>query len=116
MKKIKIPAHSGPKRPVVILKLISYLEGQSNAKGQISEGQMNHKYDGDCLGGGTEQQDPHGKAVSDQVDNSDHHVNDRDGNAGVYIRKQGKSGVVQVCVAGVSCHDQTEMACFPLCG
>lgn len=112
----RIPAHAGPKRPVVATKLISYLKGQGNAKGQVCEGQMNHEYDGDRLGGGTEEQDPQGKGISNEVDSSDHRVHDRDGNAGVYICKQGKGGVVQVGVAAVSCHDWMEMVCCHLRG
>lgn len=66
---------------------------------------MNHEDDGWRLGGGTEEQDPHGKAISCQVNGSDDHVDDRDGNAGVCTLKQVQGGVVQFDAAGIPHHD-----------
>lgn len=63
---------------------------------------MNHEYDGDCLRGGTEEQDPQGRDISKQVDSSDHHIYDRDGDPSASILKEGKGGIVQLYMVGVS--------------
>lgn len=77
---------------------------------------MNHEYDRDSLRGGTEEQDPHGRDISKQVNSSDHYIYDRDGDPGVSIFKEGIGGIVQLYMVGVSCHDQRETACCDLCG
>lgn len=69
---------------------------------------MDHEYNGDRLRGGTEEQDPHGRDISKQVDSSDHHIYDGDGDPGVSISKEEKGGVVQLYVVGVSGHDPRE--------
>lgn len=84
---------------MVSLELVGNLKGQSSAKGQVGEGEINHEDDGGGLRGSTEDEEPHGKAVSHQVDGSDEAIDDGDGNAGVYILKQGPGGVVQREVA-----------------
>lgn len=89
-----IPAHLGSQSPVIPLELVGDLKWQGYAQGQVSEGEINHEDDGGSLGGGTEDEDPHGEAISYQVDGSDKHVDDRDGNAGVCILEQGQGGVV----------------------
>lgn len=71
---------------------------------------MNHEYDGDCLRRGTEEQDPHGRDISNQVDRSDPHIYDRDGDPGVSIFKEVKGGVVQLYGVGVCCHDQRALS------
>lgn len=103
-------AHVGSQFPVVSLELVGDLKGQGSAKGQVGEGEIYHEDDGWGLGGGAEDEEPHGKAISDQVDGSDDYVDDRDGNAGVPIHKQGQSGVVQLEAAGVPRHDWMGMA------
>lgn len=87
-------AHTASQSPVVSLKLVGDLKGQGSAEGQVSEGEINHEDDGDRLGRGTEEEDPHGKAISYQVNGNDDHVDDRDGNAGVCALKQVQGGVV----------------------
>lgn len=77
---------------------------------------MDHEYDGDRLRGGTEEQDPHGRDISKQVDSSDHHIYDRHGDPGVFISKEGKGGIVQLYVVGVSCHDLKEKRPAGTCG
>lgn len=77
---------------------------------------MDHEYDGDRLRRGAEEQDPHGRDISNQVHSSDHHIEDRDGDPGVSIFKEGKGGIVQLYVVGVSCHGQRQTACCHLCG
>ncbi len=79
---------------MVSLELVGDLKGQGSPKGQVGEGEINHEDDGGSLGGGTEQEEPHGKAISYQVNGSDNNIDDGDGNAGVYILKQGQGGVV----------------------
>lgn len=78
---------------MVSLELVGDLKRQGSAKGQVGEGEINHEDDGGGLGG-TEDEDPHRKAISYQVNRSDDHIDDRDGNAGIYIHKQGQGGVV----------------------
>ncbi len=80
-----IPATRGSQTPVIHLKLVGDLKGQGSAQGQVSEGEINHEDDGGSLGVGTEEEDPHGKAISNQVNGSNDDVDDRDGNAGVCI-------------------------------
>lgn len=75
---------------------------------------MNHENDGDTLGGGAEEEDPHGEGISYQIECSDHQVNDRNGNAGVFIPKQGKGGIVKLGVAGIHSHDQTRPTSPPM--
>ena len=77
--RLHIPAHAGPQGPVVSSELVGDLEGQGGSQGQVSQGQVDHEDDGGGLGRGAEQQQPHGEAVSAQVDHSDHHVDDGDG-------------------------------------
>lgn len=79
---------------MITLKLVGNLKGQGGAEGQIGEGEVNHEDDGGGLGGRAEEEYPHGKAVSYQVDGGDHHVNDGDGHAGLYIVKHGQGGIV----------------------
>lgn len=93
---------------MVSLELVGNLKGQGRTKGQIGEGEINHEDDGGRLGGGTKDEEPHGKPIPYQVNDSDDHVDDRNGNAGVYILKQGQSGVVQF--AGIVPHDWVGMA------
>lgn len=74
---------------MVTLKLVGDLERQGSAEGQVSESEINHKDDRGRLGGGTDEEDPHGKAVSNQVDGRDHCVDDRRDNADARILKKG---------------------------
>lgn len=66
---------------------------------------MNHEDDGGSLGGRTEEEDPNGKAISYQVNGNDDQVDERDGDAGVCVLKQGQGGVVQPGAAGIPRHD-----------
>lgn len=91
-----IPAHVGPKSPVVTQKLVGDLEGQGKTQGQVCEGEVYHEDDRRRLGAGAHDEDPHGKAVSNQVDDCDQHVADRRDDAGLRILKKGQGGVVQV--------------------
>lgn len=76
------------------MELVGDLKGQGSPEGQVGEGEINHEDDGWSLWGGTEQEEPHGKAISYQVNGSDDHIDDGDGNAGVDILKQGQGGIV----------------------
>lgn len=106
-KKHQIPAHVGPKSPVVTLELIGDLEGQGRAKGQVREGEMNHKDDRCLLGAGVPDEDPQGEDVPHQVDDRDQRVEDRRDDARLLIlnKRQGQQGgVVQVAARGVHSH------------
>lgn len=100
---------------MITLKLVGDLKGQGSSEGQVGDGEINHEDDGGSLGGGTEEEDPHGKAVSYQVDGGDYCVDDRGGDAGLYIQKQGQGGVVQLRVVRIPSHDQMTMASCHLC-
>lgn len=76
------------------MKLVGDLKGQGGTKGQVGEGEMNHEDDGGSLGRGTEDEDPHGKAISYQVNGNNDHVDERDDDAVVCVLKQGQGGVV----------------------
>ena len=79
---------------MVSLELVGDLKGQRSANSHVGEGEINHEDDGWGLWGGMEDEEPHGKAISYQVDDSDDHIDDRDGNAGVPTAQEGQSGVV----------------------
>lgn len=79
---------------MVSLELVGDLEGQGSAQGQVGEGEINHEDDGGSLRRRAEEEEPHGKAISYQVNGSNQNVHDRDGDAGVYILKQVQGGVV----------------------
>lgn len=80
---------------MVTLKLVGDLERQGNTEDQVREGEINHE-DDRCRLGGADDEDPHGKAVSNQVDGCDQHVDDRCDDATVHILKKGQGGVVEV--------------------
>jgi len=102
----RVPAHLGPQVPVVPLELVGDLKGQHGAERQVGEGEINHEDDGRRLGGGAEDEEPHGEAISRQVDGGDDRVDDGDGDAGVGVEEQGPGGVVELeAAAGIPRHD-----------
>lgn len=98
-------AHIGSQVPVVSLELVGNLKGQGSAEGQVGEGEVNHEDDGGRLRPGAEDEQPHGKAVSHQVDGGDNHVDDRNDDAGADTLKQGQGRVVELGAAGIPRHD-----------
>lgn len=81
---------------MVTHELVGDLEGQGKTEGQVRESEINHEDDRCRLRAGAHDEDPHGKAVSNQVDDCDQHVDDRRDGAGLLILKEGQRGVVQV--------------------
>lgn len=79
---------------MVSLELVGDLKGQGGPEENVGQGEINHKDDGRGLGVGAKDEEPHGEAISYQVNGSDHHIDGRDGDAGVYIQEQGPGGVV----------------------
>lgn len=90
------------------MELVGDLEGQGQAEGQVGEGEIDHEDDGGSLGRGAEQEQPHGKSVSNQVYDGDDRVDGRNDDAGVCVLEQGQGGVVQL--TGVARHDRIGMA------
>ena len=68
---------------MVSFELVGDLEGQGSAESQVGEGEINHEDDGGSLRRRAEEEEPHGEAVSYQVNGSNNHVHDRDDDAGV---------------------------------
>lgn len=90
------------------LHLILDLEGQDEAQGQVSQGQVYHEDDGGSFGSGTEEEKPHGEAISCQVDDGDHDVDDGDSCAGCCVLEQGQGDVVQFGAVGTPGHGDND--------
>lgn len=88
--------------------LIHDLEGQDEAQGQVSQGQVDHEDDGGSFGRRMEEEEPHGEAVSYQVDDGDHNVDNGDCCTGCYVLEQGQGGVVQFGAVGTPCHGNND--------
>lgn len=101
---------------MVSSELIGDLEGKGRTKGHVGDGEVNHEDNGGTLGRGTEDEEPHRKAISHQVNGSDDHVDDRNDDADVCVLKEEQRCVVQLGAAQISRHDWMGLGSNHLCG
>lgn len=100
-----LPAPAGSQSPIVSLQLVVDLERKGSAEGQVGEGEIDHENDGGGLWCGVEDEEPHGKAISYQVNGGNDGVDNRYDNACVYVLEYGQSVVAQFGAAGIP-HDE----------
>lgn len=82
--------------------MVADLKRQCGTESHVGEGKVYHEDDGGSLGGRTEEEKPHGQAISYQVNGGDEYVKNRDGDAGFKVLQKVYRGVVQF--AGILHH------------
>lgn len=87
-------AHFWSQIPLISLELVGDLKGQSSTESHVGKGKIYHEDDGGRLGRGTEEEEPHGQAISHQVNGRDEYVQSRDRDGGARILQKVYRGVV----------------------